>query len=183
MIYFISAGDGGPIKIGKCKVSVRKRIKTLQIGSAIKLVPIGQMEGSTQEEDEIHSVFDRYRIHGEWFNPAEELLSFIRANCTPIDMTEKRRGRGKGENTKGHAIVVRCKFSDFVQWRNVARRRGTTIAAIVRDVLTSAVMQQCLCNPGEEICPRCSASIVPKAKDKIVPATVAVPYRRQEIPF
>lgn len=81
MIYFVQAGENGPVKIGWAK-NVIHRIQELQTGNPCKLGCLGMMEGSQNEESSLHEKFKRYRGVGEWFEPSADLLSFIKDTPT-----------------------------------------------------------------------------------------------------
>lgn len=72
-IYFVQAGDEGPVKIGTSKF-VNERLATLQTHSPYPLRLIGTIEG---DEAKIHARFSHLRLHGEWFRPGDDLLEFI----------------------------------------------------------------------------------------------------------
>jgi hypothetical protein len=80
MIYFIQAGDGGPVKIGHTKHDAHKRLKELQTGCPEKLTVVGVIEGDRSQERQLHEILDAYRIHGEWFEvvPATQALGVMR---------------------------------------------------------------------------------------------------------
>ena len=71
-VYFIQAGEGGPIKIGVAK-DVEKRLKGLQTASPKTLVllasiPVrGSIKAYAMERD-FHFRLSGYRIRGEWFS-------------------------------------------------------------------------------------------------------------------
>lgn len=75
-VYFIRGEDTGKIKIGFA-VDPEIRLRDLQTGSSEKLSLIKFIEGTQEKETEIQNRFKKYRIHGEWFEPAEELVEFI----------------------------------------------------------------------------------------------------------
>jgi len=75
-VYFIQAGDGGPIKIG-VTTDVQDRLSTLQIGSALPLVLLLEVWGGIEQERGYHETFAEHRMRGEWFAPHEDLLAFI----------------------------------------------------------------------------------------------------------
>jgi hypothetical protein len=77
-LYFIQA-ENGAIKIGISK-KVKKRLRDLQTASPLKLKIIKIMKGKAHLEGELHKQFHDYNIHGEWFNPAQELLYYINRN-------------------------------------------------------------------------------------------------------
>ena len=85
MIYFIQAGDNGPVKIGYTKKDPDARMASLQTGSHDKLKLIGHRSGSTIKERELHQTFDKSRIRGEWFEPTSNLLGFINAKSLQED--------------------------------------------------------------------------------------------------
>ena len=77
MIYFIQAGIRGAIKIGYSNNGVKERIAALQIASPEKLMLIGAMEGTQEDESDLHNKFEEYYIRGEWFKPDIKLISYI----------------------------------------------------------------------------------------------------------
>ena len=77
--YFLQAGASGPIKIGSTR-NLPVRIRTLMTMSPVPLRLLGIMKGD--HEDACHLRLGAYRVHGEWFTPAEPVLEFIRANAT-----------------------------------------------------------------------------------------------------
>lgn len=78
MIYFIQDTATHKIKIG---VSQRPldRMASLQTACVGKLVLLGVMDGAQTEEQALHQQFTQHR--GEWFEPTEELLAYIRATA------------------------------------------------------------------------------------------------------
>lgn len=83
IIYFIQRGTTGPIKIG-ISADVGSRLAALQTASHEPLTVIGTMRGSYKLESSLHQLFSRFRIRGEWFSPAEEILTYIADNCGSI---------------------------------------------------------------------------------------------------
>jgi hypothetical protein len=57
MIYFVQAGEGGPIKIGHTSTGLQARLSGLQIGNPILLTCIGVMDGTVQDEHAVHAQF------------------------------------------------------------------------------------------------------------------------------
>lgn len=76
MIYFIQAGEDGPIKIGKTNNSVEHRLAQLQTGNSeeLHLVWIDLEQDVTEEE--IHTELKEHNIRGEWFHP-KPVLDYI----------------------------------------------------------------------------------------------------------
>ncbi len=78
-VYFVQAGEGGPIKIGVAS-NVRERLQTLQTGSAVVLRLLGvAYDATAPEEAALHERFAAHRIRGEWFRPAADLLEHVAA--------------------------------------------------------------------------------------------------------
>ena len=76
MVYFIQSVNGGPIKIGYSN-NVNERIRELQTASPYKLILLAAIVGGVRMENDIHKQFSKYRMRGEWFKPAKELMEFI----------------------------------------------------------------------------------------------------------
>jgi len=77
MIYFVKS-ESGHIKIGYMKNGrKRMRLYELQVGCPYKLTLIKQIGGGYEKEAEIHKMFKRFRILGEWFLETKEIYDFI----------------------------------------------------------------------------------------------------------
>jgi len=74
-IYFIQAPNG-LFKIGKSK-NPKARLKTLQVGSPVKLTLKKIIKGGLALEHVLHIYFKHLRKHGEWFRPDYELKQFL----------------------------------------------------------------------------------------------------------
>ena len=72
-VYFIQAGEDGPVKIGSAK-DVAKRVINLQSGNHKKLRLISVRPGGLTEEGLIQKQFADDRLTGEWFRPSDRLL-------------------------------------------------------------------------------------------------------------
>lgn len=79
MIYFIQCDGDGPIKIGKSSNPYKRR-NLFQIGCPYFLEIRAIYNGSITEDD-FHERFKEYNIHGEWFEPDEHIISFMKENC------------------------------------------------------------------------------------------------------
>lgn len=76
-VYFIQAGEDGPIKIGGAR-NIHKRRSQMQIGNHLPLIIRGYIKEEGYEEEAektLHRHFSSHRIRGEWFEPCEELIS------------------------------------------------------------------------------------------------------------
>jgi len=76
VVYFVSAGDVGPIKIGSARC-LRKRLQQLATGNHERLYVLAVEPGGRALERALHEEFAAHRRHHEWFEPATELLEYI----------------------------------------------------------------------------------------------------------
>lgn len=76
-IYFIRGQSTGHIKIGRTSHSIENRLAQLQAHSPDKLEVIAVIEASSKLESRLHDHFQSAHLHGEWFKPTPELLSWI----------------------------------------------------------------------------------------------------------
>jgi hypothetical protein len=83
MIYFIQAGDDGPIKIG-FSGDPGARQKDLQKAHYEDLRIIGVINGTRELESELHIRFRMFLIRGEWFEPVPEITAFVARNCQSV---------------------------------------------------------------------------------------------------
>lgn len=81
MVYFIKNIVTGRIKIGFSNTPT-KRLKELQTGNDNKLVLIKTIVGGKDKEASLHEMFSHLRSNGEWFEPDDELLQFIKGTNT-----------------------------------------------------------------------------------------------------
>jgi hypothetical protein len=74
--------DKSPFKIGytKNKDTLKKRIKQLQIGNPFPLKLEAVVEGSLQQEQQIHKKFKVYSLwhNKEWYRPTQEINNFVK---------------------------------------------------------------------------------------------------------
>jgi hypothetical protein len=79
-VYFIRSGEAGLIKIGTA-TNLRSRLASLQTGSPESLFLLGKVEVTRTDalasEHELHNLFRRSRVRGEWFRPTPELLLLL----------------------------------------------------------------------------------------------------------
>jgi hypothetical protein len=66
-VYFIQAGQSGPIKIG-IAIDVRKRLLALGCGSPEKLFLRATIPGGQKLERRLHRALRDHRLEGEWFS-------------------------------------------------------------------------------------------------------------------
>lgn len=93
-VYFIQAGDVGPVKIGSSRAPW-SRLATFQIANAAELKMLGVMAALREDEKHILLRFARHWIRGEWFAPHPELLAFAAQHYMappPSHIAPHRRG-------------------------------------------------------------------------------------------
>lgn len=73
-VYFIQAGDGGPVKIGKAD-DVRARLADLQVAHWCELSLIREIDGGHKVERWLHRHYAPGRLRGEWFEFSECMLT------------------------------------------------------------------------------------------------------------
>ena len=88
-VYFIQAGEGGPVKIG-CAANVKKRIKELQCGCPEVIKLLREVEGNRSEEAWFHARFAKFRVrkNGEWFRFHEDMMTEVFVD-TPVVVLRK----------------------------------------------------------------------------------------------
>lgn len=90
-VYFVQAGEGGPIKIG-WSTDVSRRMAGLRPGTSAPLKLLLVVPGTRASEKAAHDKFKAYRLHGEWFKPDPRLLAAIEQ--IRVAMEEKRAKKG-----------------------------------------------------------------------------------------
>lgn len=73
-VYFIRAGDSGPVKIGFA-AEPQRRLRYLQTTSHARLQILRVVEGDRAVEKYFHQKFSERRLMGEWFRFSDEMLT------------------------------------------------------------------------------------------------------------
>jgi len=76
-VYFVTAGEGGPIKIGWSQ-DVSRRMEELQTANPHPLVLLATIRGTMADEARCHSLFRKHQIQSEWFAHVPEILDFLK---------------------------------------------------------------------------------------------------------
>jgi len=66
-IYVVQASEVGNVKIGYT-TQLKKRLSTLRTHSPVELTVVKQYTGPKALERYLHTIFDAFRLHGEWFS-------------------------------------------------------------------------------------------------------------------
>lgn len=75
-IYFIRAGDDGPIKIGIANEPT-ERLKALSTMNHSPLAILATFPGTHKDEARLHRTLKDERRGGEWFEPSERVLALV----------------------------------------------------------------------------------------------------------
>lgn len=113
-VYFIQAGEGGPIKIGWA-YNPSARMSELQIGNPVDLRIIGAVYGDGELESELHRKFRRLKLRGEWFRPGRSLMTYIAYKNKWVDVVDLVRvelGTGRHAVVDRVSRVIVCIFTD-----------------------------------------------------------------------
>lgn len=93
-VYFVQIERIGAIKIGWAK-DANKRFYSLQSGSPYPLRVLYISSGHTkQDEKNVHILFDKYKMRGEWFHPDEKIFNYI-DHCKEFDEHAEIKHREK----------------------------------------------------------------------------------------
>src|SRR5690606_777208 len=86
-VYFIQAGEDGPVKIGWAADPVA-RLGELQVGNHLELRIIRTIDGPPIAERVLHDYFGHRRIRGEWFSFDQEMLE-VELSTVARELREK----------------------------------------------------------------------------------------------
>jgi DNA-binding NtrC family response regulator len=110
MIYFIQAGENGPIKIGVTGGEVCERVKQLQTASPYKLNLIAIENGFKDAEIILHNKFKHLRMEGEWFGPGDDLVEY----CSNLPKTIADMGYLPDLSEESIARCIKESFLDDI---------------------------------------------------------------------
>jgi len=94
MIYFIQAGESGPIKIGYTKGSIEKRIAQMQTGCHEELKCRYKMDGDRETEKNIHKYIEPFRVRGEWFGTPDIIIQTLKMDWNTKEVIMINTGIG-----------------------------------------------------------------------------------------
>lgn len=125
-VYFIQAGENGPVKIGVAN-SVERRLDQLQTGNHLKLTILKKIKclskiNAFYVESELHHEFRKYRIRGEWFKALilkgefeseshkeiKETAIIANKNQTIMDRCEKKWEKAKIQRKLNQSVCETC---------------------------------------------------------------------------
>ena len=91
-VYFIRAGEDGPVKIGHA-TDVLARLADLQVAHHAELKLAREIPGGLAEEAWLHRRFCSLRIRGEWFRFSDEMLTIELPR--PLTVPQRIGGNGR----------------------------------------------------------------------------------------
>lgn len=83
-VYFVQSEANGLIKIGVA-ADLDKRVRCLQTMSPVPVRLLGAFPGDRSDEQRLHQAFRPCRAHGEWFEPTNDLVAFVRRAAVPVE--------------------------------------------------------------------------------------------------
>jgi hypothetical protein len=86
-IYVIQHGETNLFKIGISKLKIKDRIQCLQVGNPIPLrcILINYTNNASKIETEIHQLFKKKNMNGEWFNLSDSDMVLIKSKIKELD--------------------------------------------------------------------------------------------------
>ena len=130
-VYFIQEEETGRIKIGFTEKHPEGRLKDFQTGNSNKLILLGYIEGTYQDESNLHQKFSEERGNGEWFEFSTKLKEGIKelleeaveGKKSGIDDLNRKHNEEKKDqpnhNIKGKEIDTSTDGGYFVgEWIN-----------------------------------------------------------------
>lgn len=113
MIYFIKTKKA--VKIG-VSVDPEARLKELQVGNPFPLKIAATLPGHFATEKELHSVFERFRLKGEWFRYDGHLRACIES-CKDSGRKHKEVTSVRQLLENGYHLQVRQKANRNTNFR------------------------------------------------------------------
>lgn len=144
-IYFVQAGDNGPVKIGFAK-DPHTRFNKIQSDNAERLTMVALFDGHVADEAALHEKFAPHHLAREWFSPAVlDDLASVQLPRMPLARTKKERAQFKRD--LGKSLTLRDVISiaggcvqlsralgidhtAVVKWKRVPARRLAEVARI-----------------------------------------------------
>lgn len=147
-VYFIRAGESGPVKIGVA-TDVGARLKELQCGNHLELTLLRTLEGDRATEAALHRRYERLRSRGEWFAFVPDMLV-----VEPGDIIAECRTKSGGAigiidewpNAAAFAESIGAPHAAVLKWRQRGSIPSRWWSAIVRSAeeagLSSITLQR-----------------------------------------
>jgi DNA-binding XRE family transcriptional regulator len=108
LVYFMQAGDIGPIKIGFTKSDPRRRLVKLQSDCHEDVRLLGAVYGTLQRERQFHQELSDYKTRGEWFAPHPNVVAAIKSalDAGPTFVIPDAVSTAKGHAKYDHPLCL-----------------------------------------------------------------------------
>lgn len=99
-VYFAEQVGGKLVKIGWTSGCPKRRVRSLQTGSPIKIRLLGAIPADDPAlEKELHKRFEALRVKGEWFRRSKEILALLPKEQRPARAASKKAQTRRKLNT------------------------------------------------------------------------------------
>lgn len=139
-VYFIRAGENGPVKIGYA-ADVASRMAFMQSGNHTRLVLLREIEGDTRTERALHKRFVEYKIDREWFNFCPDMLTVDAESLAKNECVASPHARAVDELGGAIALgkLLNVKADTIRRWRlngKIPSQYWPSIQAVSGDRIT-----------------------------------------------
>lgn len=132
VVYFIQAGENGPVKIGWSK-KVAQRVIDLQTGNPVKLEVLRVVEAEQWAEGWFHGEFDDLWLQGEWFSFDPRMLSLAPPMEKPV--------APKKLPTTLRPRSIKISAATWERWQAQARDRSLSVTALIVEQMDLAALE------------------------------------------
>lgn len=155
-VYFIQDLCCGLIKIGYTDGPVRARVSSIQTSSPHELKLIGDIDGSSDVEMELHELLKEHRARGEWFHPAPIVVETI----------ENRLLQSLSNRSDDASEQADKDFDAITDRARVAKAAGTDSGRFIRDAQfasSRSTAYRLIADAGDDIAAETWSSLAAKA--------------------
>lgn len=140
MIYFVRAGDDGPIKIGTTtQLTIRLAgLKYDPVAEGRDIILLAVMDGGRSVEKSLHRRFSHLRIKGEWHSAADDLLEYIASEGKSVDPDSDELGQVTILAYKANDQV----FEEFKAWIEGFAEKMNVSTPVLLDMALNAFAEQ-----------------------------------------
>lgn len=123
-VYFLRAGDDGPVKIGHTR-DIKRRLPLLRTGCPAPISVIREIAGGLRTEMWLHRRFSSAHRFGEWFDYVPEMLTVEPpAEALPGSASPAERVIAKFGGERAVAEMLRIAVSTVYRWTWPHERGG-----------------------------------------------------------
>lgn len=163
-VYFIQAGESGPVKVGFSKNPIRRR-DGLQGAHTQKLIIRALYEGGREEEMALHQRFKSHRLTREWFAP---IVLRENIDLPALCVQQAERSQRASDNSSGWSAETR---------ERVAAMRRARFA----EPAYAAMRKEGFRRAGAATTIRCAASRITWLLESMRRGDRACHWRRREV--